>query len=333
MLLRHVIGCVLMFVFAACSAQAPVADSGTGGGSATGGGTGTGGGGAGPVDAGVDKLLRPGCVVDSDCGAGLLCERAYPGGLCIKECTRTSECTNGPVAGHCTDLGKGSRCYRACELFPGACDDLGSVCVVVAPSPDATPQTPTPFACFPSCFPTGTVAPAGYPTSCGPGYACSTQSLACVPEPLPVATGAAIGDPCDANAACSSSQCILETRVQGPTGFVGGACVNRRPRLSGIDGTLSQDNCPAGAVNFPPGINTAGAQGLCLKRCTRPSVMELRGDCREGYECDLSETTTLEGACVPVNCMSSAYASAVNRGCPATYTCTGVRAGVGLCTR
>ena len=123
----------------------------------------------------------------------------------------------------------------------------------------------------------------------------------------------------------------ISEEASGPSYSVPRLCESLAAR--GNEVTLSQDNCPAGAVNFPPGINTAGAQGLCLKRCTRPTVMELRGDCREGYECDLSETTTLEGACVPINCMSSAYASAVNRGCPATYTCTGVRTGVGLCTR
>ncbi len=72
------------------------------------------------------------CSSDDDCASGLFCEtRGYIAGLCTKDCTKNTECTNS--FGSDAFCSVEANCVRFCGGSGGSCPD-GTKCVSNASS-------------------------------------------------------------------------------------------------------------------------------------------------------------------------------------------------------
>jgi len=185
------------------------------------------------------------------CAWGLQCEgevcigttlggepTGWTAGMCTERCL-DGLCSAGQI---CTDLGDGLYCLPGCSQ-DGDCRD-GYVC------------NPAIEACLPDCT-------LGW--DCGGDHLCEADGVCWVnwPELDPV------GSPCVQDASCRDAWCLEEDAIDGPTGWIGGACTVP----CGPGG-----HCPPDA-----GCMVIEGQGWCLPRCVPPGE---GSPCRDGYVCD-----------------------------------------------
>ncbi len=248
------------------------------------------------------------CTTNAQCGPGIRCDTAYPGGLCVKTCRRDADCGE---LGLCTGTGANAVCRPMCQPGADDCGPYSGLCFFF----NADMQDRR--ACYPSCYET---PPAGTP-ACVTGTTCNPWSGDC--ESRVMVTGADNGDACAANGDCKSGRCneeLTDTPVPGTgTGNLGGRCLSvaRRPdQMSYMRGMgLLRGNCPMGSVIIPYTGETTGDVSTCVKEC----VMDM--DCRAGYFCNRvfngnpPAPVYTTGGCVPVNCILA------GRTCPGGTRC------------
>lgn len=251
------------------------------------------------------------CLEDSQCpGEGGVCRtdgEGAPGGYCTKPCTVRGDCDLLGAYQHCVaDASGASHCEYRCSNGVD-CGRPGWTCDVNAPLYRTGDFVNDDGMCFGVC---------DGDESCSPGYVCDANTSICVlPEDV-VTTGAALGDACAADDACSSSVCIEDNQ----NGWLEGACLSFCILPLGynnntffFEDTLPQASCPEGGICFPNGSNARGDYGACLLECTSDA------DCRPGLTC-LNEVEVAtgprvftNGVCVPGDCRETS--------CPDGYTC------------
>ena len=278
----------------------------------------------GTVDAGPQpSVLYGACTTDSQCpGAdgGGICRKnvaGWPQGFCTVTCADRSPCDDGISYNDCLLATDGnSYCERKC-LNGFDCSRDGYTCAFIGSI------APSGGECVPQC---------STDEQCGDGAKCDNASGACIAVSASLAAGGNVGDPCTMDSQCKSGArgastnppvkaCHQEVRASGPTGYIGGYCIEGCVLPAGYNtstlfaGTaLPQSTCGANQVCFLSGNNQAqGDLGVCLKECTQNS------DCRSGYSCQKSfqlqggTSSFTNGVCLPVTCPGEA--------CPSGYTC------------
>jgi len=270
-----------------------------------------------PPDVTPTGTLFSRCSREADC-AGIPnggCYADFPGGLCLRTCTRNTDCT---AAGVCLD----GVCFPRCSPGTRSCLAYGAFC---------GEQGPGVYSCVPSCPTT----PAPGALACFSATPCDPWLGFCATDRF---TGADNGAPCRTKNDCHSRNCFGERFADGqPSGFVGGYCTSStgRPADRAYTGstTLPRGNCPPGGIAIPATGSLTGSveadAALCYRGCTAD------GDCRSGYRCQHnvhgSSITYANGFCYPAACGAA-------RPCPAGYSCQTVRVGTttlqlcGACT-
>lgn len=235
------------------------------------------------------------CASDSACGAGRMCDLAYPGGLCTQPCATDLDCEQGrcdPIA---------NVCRPSCALTNGdACRRYGGAC-----APMGTSEV-----CVPSC----SAAPGPSEPACAPSRACDPYTGDCGS----MSTGADNGAPCADDVDCKGGICLRSA------GYIDGMCASEGRESMAVAGApVPVSNCPSGSAIVPVAGN--GALGTCRRSCASDD------ECRAGYRCDHGDEGGAaapyfsNGICAPIDCARAGF------GCPADYVCA-IDAGVGRCT-
>jgi hypothetical protein len=247
------------------------------------------------------------CASDTDCAGGLSCltpdstDLGSGGpslGLCTATCVSDANCGGFEIGAGCVNVGtvtapKGF-CFEACTLG-GDASVINTKCqgrLDFACTDLSTTTTPDPF-CLPRCI---------NDVECGTGLFCDTRSGLCAKT---MATGDAVGTPCDPSAATNSCRgiCLRTSSTVGEcaelcsglvpcmfTGQVpGGLCAGAITQAFGpldlgycepnckctTDCKFTGDRCRAWAATEAPFKTTLGADGLCLANLTPPADVEL----------------------------------------------------------
>jgi hypothetical protein len=260
------------------------------------------------VDVGVTTSpIR--CTRDSECSVGWWCAVNYPGGLCMRTCSRDEHCGDGRIC-------EQGVCLPGCTPDTVETDCPGGAFDCERSDPGRVSRN----VCVPACQ----VDPPETVVSCLPDYPCepSTGCCGCVSNPW---TGPSeIGGPCESDDDCLTGRCIPDDDGVWFEGmcFATGTQVDASEYIPG--GPLPQSDCPVGSVLIPNEVllgepSVAGTTGLCFKSCTESS------ECRDGYECELfAELDGIPfsiGVCFPLNCGAERYDEVPNRGCPCVTRC------------
>ena len=267
-----------------------------------------------PADAG---FLSGACAPGACDFAGMVCV-PFAASICSRPCTSDTECE---PSGACAN----GVCALRCTPGASDCDAYGGVCLSpIQPYPllSATSVAPAPSVCVPSCYPTSTALPVGYP-ACAPGSTCDPASGGCIVEaPRPVSIGA----PCTGRGDCAGTCLQAATATGAATGFIGGYCVTlaRNPGAFVAGAPLPASNCAPGGVAIPTQGTGVGDAVYCYAACMTDC------DCRVGYQCDhdplrLHGVPSPNGACLPFDCSAPGVSCPSGSSCRTTASSTYLR--------